>query len=98
MTTTGNPYTDGYEAAYREIRELLGDERKAEIDVVVTVLMETLAGKLSQDEFYGLAVLLEDTGTRIRDLDGNIAIDFWGMANGISASECGFGEVQDVRG
>ena len=51
MTTVGNPYTAGYEAAYREIYEVLADEEHPKecgtcrpcgvAKEVVEVLMET---------------------------------------------------------
>ena len=44
--------------------------------------METLAGKLTQDEFYVVAILLARTGTGVKDRDGNIRIDWWGELNG----------------
>ena len=52
------------------------------IQEVVEVLMETLANKLTQQEFFVVAVLLARTGTGIKDKDGNIRIDFWGELNG----------------
>ena len=70
-------YTSGYRAAYLKIGEILGHQPDN-----VNAVMETLAGKLTQDEFYGLAILLERTGTRIRDLEGNVCIDIWGEMNG----------------
>ena len=77
-----NPHTGGYRAAYLEISEILGHQPDAATEAVVTVLMEALAGKLTQDELYGLALLLERTGTRVRDLDGAPYIDIWGEMNG----------------
>jgi len=84
MVEANNPHNSGYETAYRELYSIINSERHPDpaTDAVITVLMETLAGKLTQDEFYGLAVLLERTGTRIRDLDGNVCIDIWGELNG----------------
>ncbi len=81
-----NPYVSGYQAAYREVYAVLGIEEVptdgAAVIAVVEILMETLAGKLTQDEFFGLAILLEQTGTRIKDLEGNTRIDLWGEMNG----------------
>ena len=74
-------YTSGYRAGYLKIGEILGHQPD-NVNAVMTALMETLAGKLTQDEFYGLAILLERTGTRIRDLEGNVCIDIWGEMNG----------------
>ena len=83
-----NPYTTGYHAAYREVYAVLGIEETptdgAAVIAVVEILMETLAGKLTQAEFFGLAILLEQTGTRVRDLEGNPHIDIWGEMNGCS--------------
>ena len=91
MVHKASPHTEGYEAAYREIYEIINDEgHQAEcgecrpcgvILEVIEVLMETLAGKLSQDEFYMVAILLAKTGTGIRDNDGRIRIDWWGRLN-----------------
>ena len=87
-----NIYTGGYEAAYREIHDIMGDCpcNRDHAPAVIEILMEILAGKLTQDEFYGLAILLEQTGTRIKDLDGTLSIDIWGEMNGCSE------EVADV--
>lgn len=92
MAYTGNPHTRGYEQAYREIYTTLNnDEHRQEcggcrvcgiVDEVIEVLMETLASKLTQDEFYVVAILLARTGTGVKDRDGNIKIDFWGELNG----------------
>ena len=52
------------------------------VQEVVEVLMETLAGKLTQEEFYTVATLLARTGTGVRDKEGYVKIDFWGEMNG----------------
>ncbi len=44
-------------------------------------MMETLAGRMSQSEFYSLAILLARTHTRTLDGNGNTRIDFWGEFN-----------------
>ena len=91
MVNQGNPQVSGYEAAYREIYTVINDENHQStcgecracgvIDEVVEILMETLAGKLTQDEFYVVAILLARTGTGVKDRDGNIRIDWWGELN-----------------
>ena len=91
MVNQGNPQNLGYEAAYREIYTVLNDDTHRQecgecrpcgvMDEVVEVLMETLAGKLTQDEFYAVAALLARTGTGVKDRDGYIKIDFWGELN-----------------
>lgn len=91
MTNQGNPYTAGYEAAYQELYQILHDEEHHRacghcrpcgvMKEVAEVLMETLAGRMSQDEFYSLAILLTRTHTRVRDKNGNTRIDFWGELN-----------------
>ena len=93
MVNQGNPYTAGYEATYQEIYTVLGDDEHDRVHrehecracgstgEVIEVLMETLAGKLTQDEFYAVAILLARTGTGVKDRDGNVRIDWWGEMN-----------------
>ena len=92
MVNQGNPHTGGYEQAYREIYNVLNDDAHQQacgecrpcgvIQEIVEVLMETLAGKLTQDEFYTVAILLARTNTGVKDQDGRIRIDWWGEFNG----------------
>ncbi len=81
-------YNDGYRAAYEEIYRILNDEtHQAEcgecracgvVKQAVEILMETLASKMTQDEFFALAMILNragnagDTGNRL---------DWWGIMN-----------------
>ena len=75
MTTTENPYTQGYEAAYHEIYATLNSGHKTcgqcrpcgVICEVIEVLVETLAGRLSDAEFLGLARWLNRTNTSVKD-------------------------------
>ena len=91
MLNGSNPHVSGYEAAYRELYATINSERYQQecgqcrpcgvIQEVIEVLMETLAGKLTQDEFYTVAILLARTGTGIRDSEGRVRIDWWGEFN-----------------
>lgn len=91
MAIQGNPYRSGYDAAYREIYAVLADEDHKKgcdercgcgvIKETIEILMEVLAGKLTQDEFFSLAIVLNRTHTRVKDSDGNISIDWWGELN-----------------
>ena len=91
MANQGNIHTAGYETAYRELYSIINSERHQQecgqcrpcgvIQEVIEVLMETLAGKLTQDEFFMVAILLARTGTGIRDSEGRIRIDWWGEMN-----------------
>ena len=83
MTMTENPYTAGYEAAYREIYASLNDGEHAicgecrpcgVVYEIGEILVETLANRLSQDEFFGLAVLLTQTNTSVKDLNGKVPL------------------------
>lgn len=38
---------------------------------------------MSQEEFFGLALILARTGHTMIDSDGYVKIDTWGMMNGI---------------
>ena len=55
MTTQ---YTAGFQAAYEEIHLALS--RCPRPHGIIDVLMDTLAGKLTQEEFFGLAIRLAD--------------------------------------
>lgn len=92
MANGTNPYTAGYEAAYREIYARLNDEnhhigcdgcRPCGVAIeVVEVLMETLASRMSQDDFFQLALILARTNTTAIDKNGYVRIDWWGHFNG----------------
>ena len=92
MTTIGNPYTAGYEAAYEEIYRVLADENHVSAcgecrpcgvaKQAVEILMECLAGRMTQEEFFGLALILARTNTTVIDQSGNVQIDWWGEFNG----------------
>lgn len=91
MVSNGNPYVSGYETAYRELYAIINSESHQQecgqcrpcgiIQEVIEILMETLAGKLAQDEFYTVAILLARTNTGIKDSEGRIRIDWWGEFN-----------------
>ena len=91
MVHQGNPYTNGYEAAYQEIYRVLNDQdHQAEcgtcrpcglIKQMVEVLMETLAAKMTQEEFFALAIILARTGHTAIDDAGYVRIDWWGRMN-----------------
>ena len=91
MVNHGNIYKSGYETAYQEVYSIINSEGHLEqcgecrpcgiIQEVIEVLMETLAGKLSQSEFYTLAILLARTGTGVKDTEGRVRIDWWGHFN-----------------
>lgn len=92
MTTHMNPYTAGYQAAYDEIYRILNDEAHQKecggckpcglIKNVVEVLMESLASRMSQEEFFGLALILARTGHTMIDGQGYVGLDAWAMMNG----------------
>ena len=92
MLNGSNPHVSGYETAYRELYSIINSETHQQecgqcrpcgvIQEVIEVLMETLAGKLTQDELYTVATLLARTGTGIRDSEGRVLrIDWWGEFN-----------------
>ena len=101
MVNQGNPYTAGYEAAYREIYEILNDVGHhgtcgqcrpcGVIRETVEILMETLASKCTQEEFFSLAMILNRTNTRVEDSEGNLFIDIWGEMNGAVGEDGGYG-------
>ena len=82
MVGHNNPYTEGYEAAYREIYAILNDESHQRCGCrpcgvateVVEVLMETLAGRMSHQDFFELALLLARTGHTAIGEDGHIRL------------------------
>ena len=63
----GNPYTAGYEAAFREIYAAVNEEGHAAscgecrpcgvFKEIVELLMDTLASKCTQEEFFSLAMI-----------------------------------------
>ncbi len=91
MVEANNPHNSGYETAYRELYSIINSEHHLRecgecrpcgvIQEVIEILMETLAGKLTQDEFYTVAILLARTGAGVRDSEGRIRIDWWGEFN-----------------
>ena len=91
MANNRNIHNSGYETAYQELCSIIDNEshpgRCGEcrpcgvIQEVMEVLMETLAGKLTQDEFYTLAILLARTGTSVKDSEGRTRVDWWGKFN-----------------
>ena len=46
---------------------------------------------MSQDEFFGLALILARTHTSVRDKDGNVSIDFWGEFNNAVNEDVSYG-------
>ncbi len=87
-----NIHVAGYRAAYDEVYHILNDqEHQAEcgqcracglITNVVEVLMESLASKMSQDEFFGLALILARNNSTFIDGEGYVKVDTWGLLNG----------------
>lgn len=84
-TYNTDSYNDGYRAAYEEIYRILNDEQhQAECGEcracgvarqAVEILMESLASKMSQEEFFALAMILNRAGN---ESDGP---DWWGIMN-----------------
>lgn len=89
MVSQGNPYVQGYEAAYREIYSRLNDENHQRCGCrpcgvateVVEILMESLATRMSQQDFFELALLLARTGNTAIGEDGHVRVDWWGVMN-----------------
>lgn len=89
MTT--DPYRAGCEAAYAEIYRVLSDERHVAscgecrpcgvARQAVEILMECLASRMSQDDFFELALILARTNTTVIDAEGHVIIDWWGEFN-----------------
>ena len=86
----GKIYVSGYETAYMMLYSMINSETHQQecgecrpccvIQEVIEILMETLAGKLHQDEFFAVAIPLARTNTGIRDSEGRIRIDWWGLS------------------
>ena len=98
MATYENPYTAGYEAAYREIYAALNSAEHLDecgqcrpcgvAREIVEILMETLSKKLTQEEFFTLSFILARRNATLIDDKGYAKIDWWGILND-AASEDG---------
>lgn len=97
MAIFENPYTAGYEAAYQEVYAILNDEPHQVhcgecrpcglIKQVVEILMETLASRMTQEEFFSLAFILARTGHTAIDSQGYVRMDWWGRMNDATSED-----------
>ena len=86
MTTQADSFADGCEAAYAEIYKTLADKRHVSAcgecrpcgvaKQAVETLMECLAGRMSADDFFDLALILARTNSTIVDAEGHVIIDW----------------------
>ncbi len=89
-----NPYTQGYETAYREIYQAFNSADHLEecgecrpcgvAKEIVEILMESLAGKLTQEEFFTLSFILARRNATIIDSSDHVRIDWWGLLNDVA--------------